>query len=834
MPPDLDPARYVSPSGHFVLHVDPTERDGAGPADCRLDRAGETVWEKRLPFTFREAVVSDGGLSCGYAYTEGRGPFDGGGGELVLAMVDSSGEVVMREGHAREPAGWHSPDAPTCAGVHLLPQARQVIARVDLGGGTSSETWWVFDLDRRVRDCTVPMKSTVAGGKNFYGTYALRSVAGTPLLLVQWRCVGGAGFTLLDEDFAPVWSLSLPSDYRAAMENREVRRVWRMMYDGAGIPPSASGTFAVWRFADRELVTYATVRKGTGWSIQELERQPRELEEPAEPQLPDPPPIELAPLGVIDLRSAPPAPEEHWLAWSPDQDGIEGIHRQPTGDLEWTRLDLRGETVKRLPIVLPADLEEGGYECCRLADGRWLVTLNPFWVRRCWAWTFQPETGELLALPAFDCPDVEALAGDLEGGFVVIWTQILEVGTRCFLTAHDVEGRRRWWRRVGDPEDVAVTGSGEVAVLDVARHEVAFYSHGGPKLRTVDLDAICGQELTCPSRLEVGPEGELLVHDFRGDPPLWLLDGGVAVVATLRPCFRGGHAPKDLARWARFSPDGRLWSRAEGVFVRLGSRGAVESVVGGIGPLERINEPDEARCGLDGRLYVFDRLTGVVHVFDGEGEPLHGCVPEANDHGELFVNAHLAIDSNGRVFASRDVDRSGYVHYDRNGRRVAIADLPGKLLTFLPGSTKPWAEEYDSVALLDSDASVAFELERHADRTWLRHIDALAAGSDGSLLVYDGRITIRARVGGLRTLDADPARPRYVNEMAGGGGWIALASREHEVHLVHAADGAAFRFDLTGIHLEGGFDLTTPPDGSELWVFDRERRAFLRYAWPED
>ena len=64
-PPDLDPAEYASPSGSYVLRVDPTTRSGAGPADCRLARDGETVWAEPLPFTFRGAVDLGSGRFMG-------------------------------------------------------------------------------------------------------------------------------------------------------------------------------------------------------------------------------------------------------------------------------------------------------------------------------------------------------------------------------------------------------------------------------------------------------------------------------------------------------------------------------------------------------------------------------------------------------------------------------------------------------------------------------------------------------------------------------------------------------------------------------------------------
>ena len=75
-PATLNPASRASPSGEYVLHVDPTDPRGAGPGRHRLDRlegdGKRALWERTLPFTLWEAAVTDDGVSVGYGYTGGR------------------------------------------------------------------------------------------------------------------------------------------------------------------------------------------------------------------------------------------------------------------------------------------------------------------------------------------------------------------------------------------------------------------------------------------------------------------------------------------------------------------------------------------------------------------------------------------------------------------------------------------------------------------------------------------------------------------------------------------------------------------------------------------
>lgn len=72
----LQPQSHASPSGEYVLHVDPTDPRGAGPGRHTLDRIEDgkarRVWAKTLPFTLWHAAVTDAGIAVGYGYTGGQ------------------------------------------------------------------------------------------------------------------------------------------------------------------------------------------------------------------------------------------------------------------------------------------------------------------------------------------------------------------------------------------------------------------------------------------------------------------------------------------------------------------------------------------------------------------------------------------------------------------------------------------------------------------------------------------------------------------------------------------------------------------------------------------
>lgn len=152
----LDPASYASPSGSFVLEVDPTDRDGAGPSQCRLLHDGREQWCKALPFTFRDVAVTDTGVSAGYALTKGPDR----AGQIVIAFVDAAGaslrEHRVPRQESRGPDG--SPTPLVDDVVALNAEDRLFIRLLELPRASAEETWWSFALStgERLPDAAPP------------------------------------------------------------------------------------------------------------------------------------------------------------------------------------------------------------------------------------------------------------------------------------------------------------------------------------------------------------------------------------------------------------------------------------------------------------------------------------------------------------------------------------------------------------------------------------------------------------------------------------------------------------------------------------------------------
>src|SRR3954454_1374798 len=67
----LNPKIYASPSGRYMLFVDPSDPRGRGKASYRMSVDGKAAWSAEKPYTLWEAGVTDDGSVAGYAYSYG-------------------------------------------------------------------------------------------------------------------------------------------------------------------------------------------------------------------------------------------------------------------------------------------------------------------------------------------------------------------------------------------------------------------------------------------------------------------------------------------------------------------------------------------------------------------------------------------------------------------------------------------------------------------------------------------------------------------------------------------------------------------------------------------
>jgi hypothetical protein len=834
----FDPTVFSSPSGVFELRVDPSEPDGAGPADTSLWRDGELVWAKRLRTTCMETVVTDGGVVLAVAHTQGLGRmFEG--GDLVVTILDPMGSVRFTEVHPRGAVALHSPDQPWCRGVMLLSEGNGALVRLMLSG-RHPESWRFYDLSAgEPRGVVVP---EYPPGNNEVRLVALAPIQGTPLLLAHWLAWGdqGSRFQVLDRSGSTLWSLNLPGDHSGLDPKQQA--AWENEIEAGGaITCDRPGGFSVVRLAEGLSVSYAVARQGSDdpWVITEGERRPFAWSPPPEAAEPTPIPIELKLLGTVELEGKVSAPAGDILAWTPTAEGVEAIMIDgPWTSVRLVRIDLAGEQ-RGQELRLPPDQSMGTGNWARLTSGAWLL-VRSYTEGRGRAWRFEPSTGEPTELEGFGGMKPSALATTRDGGFALIGRRG-GINSQSLVAAYDARGRKLWLRETSSPEDVTVLTTGQVAVLDGVGDAIEIYDpRDGTLLHTIDLVEALGGEPTSLSGLQPAPGGELLLYDFDGDPNLIRLDAAGKDASAVPLRFEDGHGPDILAWQARYGPKGRLWSSDGRAWLRFGAVFEPDLILGDLVRGQALEDPRDARVGPGGRLHVMDGLDGAVHVFDRDGRQLHRCVPGPDDLDDVPFFGHIAVDGDGHVFLARDDNPDDYLEFDREGRRLGLVPFEGEALAFHPISKHAWLAQYQEAWALDRRGRTQSRLRRRADRRWFRIVTGMALGEDGSLAVADASRRQSVDAGPALTLFTPDGTPRVTypvnfggDELVRGRGWAATGGSTHWLPLLRESDGTLFVFETEKEGEGRPIDLTTSPDHGELWVFDRGRRVLSRYAWPE-
>ncbi|HBS29205.1 MAG TPA: hypothetical protein DEB06_07075 [Phycisphaerales bacterium] len=194
----VNPWSASSPSGEFVLRVDPSKTDGSGPARYTMLQRGRVLWKAEHPFTLREGAVTDKGEAAGYAYShgkDGRWSKDDEPSTLNAIILNQLGMIRLNDARQRHhPEVWANPPAPfepTAHGVLVSTEADRLVVRT----GQIRERghkWWVYRLSTGERLGDVNplgfMGNIVGVDENLGSNVELRCepIPGTPLVAVQW------------------------------------------------------------------------------------------------------------------------------------------------------------------------------------------------------------------------------------------------------------------------------------------------------------------------------------------------------------------------------------------------------------------------------------------------------------------------------------------------------------------------------------------------------------------------------------------------------------------------------------------------------------------------
>ena len=765
--PILQPETHESPSGKWKLEVDPNNREGSGKATYRMTRDRGEVWTKEFPFTLWQAELSDAGETVGYGYSHGmQGP-----GTLDVVILDPDGGIRMKESIKRKEGNFlHATCDPMGAGTLVHTEAdRFVMMTTSMSSAGWNQKWLVYQLSNgRKLTSFDPLKAAKLGDS---ARYAINTVPlkGAPLLLEHWYTYQegkrGGVFVLADFSGHRIWSLDLPKDYTIPDDDdAEDKLVEEIELDGAILDAKTDGEFEIRCVKAGERVRYKVEPDGdSGWKVREISRskyQAPSAEKPeAEPQTK--PRLEvplIKPIGNYRLGEAVSSgPIRDISGFDIDDHGRFGFLRSARGDAKQSFVLIDQDSKLLAEIPLPSNGKTTDH-CAWLAGSRWILTASESGVDgKTKAWTFDAETKTLMAIDGFESYSVNVIRGTGDGGFVVLSTCRQQYSSSDYLTAYDTNGKLRWRfgaremdgeRSLFSPQDIAVTPTREIAVLENIRNTVRIFSDDGKPMRSVDLAKRWKYNPNYPTEIAALPDGGFVVLDFHGKAPLVKMTPDGAVAASFTPKHADGREI-DISDGLRMAPDGGLWVCDRQAFYQISDQGGAMKTLGAPPDEDKLEEVAALTGDASGNIFAADRRSAAVHVFGPGGGKLHVCKPDKKDFREDLGLTQLTVANDGGVFLEME-DSGGkqrYLHFGPKGERIGVKTLGVDDITedwfIRPGTSDTLVIGYHAAALVNADGKIIRRIERQADRRWFDDLAGAAFADDGSFAILN-----KARRGG--------------------------------------------------------------------------------------
>ncbi|HEX5009701.1 MAG TPA: hypothetical protein VFY71_04815 [Planctomycetota bacterium] len=721
------------------------------------------------------------------------------------------------------------------------------------------EEWWSYRISTGEPLERARPKSGLGATDSLRMTLDAQPVAGTPLTLSVWHEYDwqhnergqSSRFVLLDEQWKPVWSLSVPKP--------DDRRPGH-----PGDEPSIQATvgdrrFALWNMHERVTCEVAPDAHAVGgWAVHEVSREAWTpvVEAPALP-------LELAlrslPTVPLDAVSPPVGPVHDVLAFDFDGQGhiLLARGKQDAPQVDLLRIGLDGEILGQAAFPDPTAGLEGRRAWHALRGDRWLFCFSPFGEDvKSRAWLVESATGAAQELEAFAGPFVDTACATPDGGVVLLGGYHRKSTIDDSLLCLDAEGQRRWEivQRAysGKPselmacQDVAVDARGSILVLDSTRDAVLVFSAAGEYQRTVGLPEAWATQQIYPVALRVLPDGDWLVHDFVAHTWHRMSPEGAD-----RGGFVGRREDGAIEDWQAVHVDaaGTLWGTDRSRIFAFDASGVAYTRLGAPADAEVLNEVANVHVDALGRIAVSDRRTHAVHLFDGDGRRTLVLQPDPGDfEASYFALEPVISDSRGRTAIPVDSFHGRYLTFGADGRRGGIADLGGSFVSFVPGSSDRWAASRLPVSTgrvrrLTGEGRGLVSVDRRPDHSFFPDVKALACVQDGSVWVLSGtdnrvssadlELDLFSPTGEpLRSLRLSAAPSGYWDRIAVTPRWLLVSSFEDTALLVSLEQGTVARVRCGGVTKQGcGFGFS--PDGKELWCVLPDPLELHRFAMPQ-
>ena len=796
--PTLDPQTETSPSGHYSLFENPNFPDGGGEAYYRLMKDGLTVWSANLPYSLRQFGVTDDGVVAGYAYTNGADQV----GKFTISILNPNGKSRLYEPHT-----WTMTSAGPVPKIdHFFvdgPNDRMILGVAD---------------SNRVRNQTYLWEYQLSGGKplarhqiprpdpNTRFLIDARPVAGTPLILLDWRRDDGRKgmvFNLVDLKGNEYWRTTLPANYATDGPPGAKRATDTEMGRTGSIDAVGVGKFAIQEVKAELVVAYAVTKAGDKWLVAEESRKPYIAESGP---LVRPANLILAPMGRFEL---PVKTAEETAIHDIDDfllipgERIAVLRGGAAPALLET--DAMGKVLRAAPLPLRPTGRLEQRIMARLGEGRYVVFVSSSSVGAgSRALMVDLAKGRAEVLRGFKSSPIKAAVGDVTGGFVVIADEAKPTGGLQSLSAYDAAGRSRWSHVSGtysgkpsdilSPTDLTIDASGHVVVLDNIRHLIQLFDPQGLFISALELDKLWPTKPVYPSNLAATSDGGFVLYDYGASKSIRRLHSNGTPWASLVAQYRDGKSLL-LARTPKLDSRGRVWVTDRDSIYRLDSRGRTLSALGAAPVVMEAKKLADVKLDAAGNVYTLDALTGELLSFDHGGKVRFVATPLPTDYRQRPILGAIAVAPSGDVYVSIGNFGLTHAHYSPKGVRITPKkDAP---------SAPPRAWHWEGLSLLDDRDIEQTRIKRWPNLDWLRDAATYVAPSGGLAVFSTGdhpnRLAFYSPNGDPLQTAQVPLQVTGLSNFAYDGLWVYFA-RKNDILAVNHAGRPVWRFPLpTGL-----------------------------------
>jgi sugar lactone lactonase YvrE len=289
------------------------------------------------------------------------------------------------------------------------------------------------------------------------------------------------------------------------------------------------------------------------------------------------------------------------------------------------------------------------------------------------------------------------------------------------------------------------------------------------------------------------------------------------------------------------SPQRDLWTSDGDSLFRLSSSSTVDLILGHTPTPETLSAPGHIQVGSDDRIYVSDRRTKVVHIFNKFGKLLGRCAPLSGDLTEISSVNHIAVSPNGHVFVSFFDFSSKILDFDENLKRIGQVtknvDSIRSEWHFQPTGSLCWMVGYNDIFLVKGLRDEIRRISRRADGLWLESPDSAAVAPDGSLAVE-----ARSQSGETSINIFSPTGQAISTFVTPFNNYITLLSYDGKYVFVRDK-GSVCIFDIEGRAMgkvilpsqsseEDWVGPFTAEDGKEIWFVSGNKLKLYRYTVP--